>query len=161
MLKKLAVSLVAFLMFPIVSQAEVVMAYRSYVNTWVPGISSLEHTFACVNNTNNCYSFPLGTNKSNGSLAESGWAQRVTGQCHASCAIAMTYPSGSSEGNGVCHQHTNRVLFEAYKVLPSSVNGYWSSKSFWGVTGNKKGPTIGRFQACWQSCGGLSTLVTD
>lgn len=161
MVKKLVVLLVAFLMFPVVSQAESVYAYRA----WVGGsmLSVIEHTYGCVDGASDCYSFPLGTNKSVGSPAGSGWAGRATARCHASCA--MTYGidgAGNWNGNGVCHQNTNRMLYLTGATIPWNVIGYSGlSKARFGVTGNKQGPVASRFQSCWQSCGGLSTLATD
>src|SRR4030043_411143 len=46
--------------------------------------------------------------------------------------------------NGVCHQHTNRVLYQSGQTLPISVRGYSSSRWQYGITGDV-GPEYGRF----------------
>lgn len=160
MVKKLAVLLVAFLMFPVVSQAESVYGYRTYVNA--NPLNIFEHTYACVDGVSDCYSFPYGTSKSGGSLNVSGWSWESRARCHAACSMTYGLDGGlNASGNGVCHQNTNRALFLTGAAISNSVNGYWLSKIQFGKTGNKIGPVAGRFQACWQSCGGNSTLATD
>jgi len=154
MLKKLAVLFVAFWVLSTNSHAENVYAYRSYVNSNVPGINNLEHTFSYVSTTGEYYTFPSGTNKSSGVFFTGGYASRAKGFCHASCS--MTYLD-----NGTCHQHTNRVLYLSGAALNTNISGYYTSRLIYGATGNKRGPTQGRFQACWDACGGLSTLATD
>jgi len=41
------------------------------------------------------------------------------------------------------------------------IAGYDLSSYIFGVTGNKRGPVNKRFQACYESCGGVMTLNTD
>lgn len=49
--------------------------------------------------------------------------------------------------NGVCHQHSNRLLYYAGTVLPPTVRWYNVSKSLFGVYGDS-GPVAGRFSTC-------------
>ena len=136
---------------------EYVYGFREWVNTWVPGFNDLHHTFACPENNTVCYSFPVGSNNTTGSYFNGGYASRSVGACHAQCA--MDY-----NDNGVCHQHTNRVLWETGNLIEDNgvrIAGYDLSSYIFGVTGNKRGPVNKRFQACYESCGGVMTLNTD
>ncbi|MFH1232458.1 MAG: hypothetical protein V1651_01165 [Patescibacteria group bacterium] len=54
--------------------------------------------------------------------------------------------------NGVCHQHTNRVLYQSGQSLPISVRGYSASRWQYGITGDV-GPEYGRFYTCRQTWG--------
>ncbi|MBU1046445.1 hypothetical protein KKH36_01535 [Patescibacteria group bacterium] len=110
-------------------QADVIAAYDT--NVAVPGLSWLDHTYVCVDNSSNCRSFPSGSATTGGSVVTSGSAtdsQVLNSLCYA--AGSMTYLV-----QGVCHQHSNRMLYPINKELDSSVNGYSTSRWLYGTYG--------------------------
>jgi len=107
------------------------------------GFAPADHTYACIGSYSNCVS--TNNNTSGGSFVVSGWGNTAKAQCYASCY--MKYAS-----NGVCHQHTNRVLYPTGKTLPVSVRGYVESWYRYGAYGNKRGPYNGKFSFCMSRC---------
>ncbi|MFA5248192.1 MAG: hypothetical protein WC415_03030 [Patescibacteria group bacterium] len=53
--------------------------------------------------------------------------------------------------NGVCHQHTNRVLYLTGITLPYWIRGYAASKIPYGLYGDC-GQAAGRFSTCLATC---------
>ena len=98
----------------------------------VPGFSWLDHTYACVYGSVGCYTFPSGSAVTGGSVVTSGYAtnsQINQAVCYATFC-SMTYGV-----NGVCHQHTNRVLYPASRELSTNVRGYATSRWIYGTKG--------------------------
>ncbi len=108
------------------------------------GSSSADHTYVCIANPAQCVAIKGAT--SGGNFVLDGYGDEAKAKCYASCY--MQYGT-----NGVCHQHSNRVLFPTGKNLPVSVKGYVESWYRYGAYGTKRGPYNGRFQACVSKCG--------
>ena len=128
----------------IVSQARAETIWAFELPVWSTPFEWLDHTYACVGSYNNCFTCPANAGKSGGDLAELGNGNSCLAECFAFCRLDY----GS---NGVCHQHTNRVLFPTGKTLPSSVKGYNLSVSFWGTHGTSE-PAEGQFYVCYAIC---------
>lgn len=96
----------------------------------------LDHTYTCVGNYDNCYTFPIGSSTSGGYVNVVG--QATTSEASQAeyvgenCAETMEYGE-----DGVCHQHSNRVLDEANHLIldGSTIDGYSISVYFFGVYG--------------------------
>lgn len=104
----------------------------------------LDHTYACV-------SPPYGATRCfaviwNGSMTTTTGGTLVSGTngvrgkfaCYASCAFTYGW-------TGVCHQHTNRVLYDGNISLNSNVRGYATSVWTYGALGRN-------FSSCTSSC---------
>ena len=90
--------------------------------------SWLDHTYACVDSSSNCYTCPAGASKTGGSWVNGGTGNGSEAVCYAYCTL-------NYGADGVCHQHTNRVLFPTLKTLTTVVVGYSYSVSIWGLYG--------------------------
>ncbi len=111
--------------------------------------SPLDHTYTCIDGDDayaptQCTSTGTST-KSGGDFVTAGDGNSRKARCYSACK--MNYGR-----NGVCHQHTNRVLYTTRKILPLSVKGYRASRSYYGAWGTKRGPRNGRFYACFKKC---------
>ena len=110
-----------------------VYAYQTPVSGfWFLGTFA-DHTYACITGAD-CYTFPLGTTKTGGTFdvggtISSNFVQRAIDHAEC-CASTMVYWS-----DGVCHQHTNRVLTYAGKELTYNVDGYSLTRWYYGPTG--------------------------
>lgn len=110
--------------------------------------SSVDHTYACIDR--DCYA--IGNSRTYGgtSVVQENVSHRqaIFSECYAwHSNINMVYGR-----NGVCHQHTNRILYQTGETLPNSVRGYSRSRWLYGITGDY-GPVEGRFYTCRQQCG--------
>ncbi len=110
--------------------------------------SSVDHTYACIDR--DCYAINNSTNYGGTAVVQENVSHRqaIFSKCYVELSnINMVYGK-----NGVCHQHTNRVLYQTGKSLPNSVRGYSSSRWLYGVTGDY-GPVVGRCYTCRDKCG--------
>jgi hypothetical protein len=122
----------------------------------------VDHTYACVSGggvlTNGCYAVQASGSASTtvgGSSVTSGNGSGADAACYSKCSI------GTYGITGVCHQHTNRVLFPAGRTLGSSVRGYGLSLAMFGATSNKNPANSYSFQKCVESCGKLFSVATN
>ncbi|MFA5248184.1 MAG: hypothetical protein WC415_02990 [Patescibacteria group bacterium] len=91
--------------------------------------SWLDHTYVCVGNSNNCYTCPPTYTKTGGNPAVGGYGDGDDAVCYAYCTLSYGV-------NGVCHQHSNRVLYPAGQTLAyCGVTGYTFSVGMWGTYG--------------------------
>lgn len=100
----------------------------------VPVFSWLDHTYACLYGSVGCYSTgPSGYyNISGGSVVTSGYA--TNSQINQAACYA-TFCSLTYGVHGVCHQHTNRVLYPISRELNTNVRGYATSRWIYGTKG--------------------------
>lgn len=89
----------------------------------------LDHTYACVGSYNNCYTSPASASTSGGTPVDGSYGIKEYSECYAFCELSYS-------NNGVCHQHSNRVLFGTGRTLNNGVRGYSTSKWYWGIYGN-------------------------
>lgn len=104
-----------------------------------------DHTYACVNK--NCYAIGNST-KSGGEFIAGGYVSRqdaIHSICASGCYIEYMR-------NGVCHQHTNRMLYYARRTISTSVQGYSLSRYLYGTYGDT-GSIYGTFRNCRKTCG--------
>lgn len=100
---------------------------------WYP-FSWLDHTYACVGSSNNCYTCPAQASKTGGNPVSGGYGDADDAVCYAYCTLTYGF-------HGVCHQHTNRVLYAGGETLSVAVTGYSYSSFRWGLCGTN-----------WSSC---------
>ena len=95
------------------------------------GLGWLDHTYACVDTASDCLTFPSGSATTGGSVVTSGYATSSQVQ------NSLCYASGSMVYlvEGVCHQHTNRMLYPINKELDTTVSGYSTSRWLYGTYG--------------------------
>ena len=118
----------------------------------VRNVPFLDHTYACISGYG-CYTTPNSRTSGGQILNDThGYANGYQAKQYANCTFYYALPR--FWGNGVCHQHTNRVMFRTGKTLPMSVKWYRTSKDLWGITGNFGGPLSGRFRRCINSVDG-------
>lgn len=125
------------------TSAEYIWAMKVPVNQKYLGVF-LDHTYACVGKSNNCYACS-GSSITGGDPVDGGYGDGKKAKCCAQCF----YVYGN---NGVCHQHTNRILYAAGKTLNSCVRGYSTSTLKFGIYGDV-GFSSGRWSSCKQGCG--------
>jgi hypothetical protein len=129
--------------------AEYITGY--YKDAFFQG-SSFDHTYACVSPIG-CYSI----------VGPNGYPSTTYGGAAATATIYVSHQNAifvacAGNGymyyglNGVCHQHTNRILYYANTSLPYWIRGYSASKVLYGTYG-ECGPTNGRFSTCLTTCG--------
>lgn len=112
--------------------------------------SPADHTYACVKDSPygsfGCYSVMLsgvaGTT-SGGSLVNGVNSFSGKWPCYRDCSFIYLR-------TGVCHQHTNRILYAGGITLPGSVAGYALSVAVYGVTGDNHSATS--FASCRAKC---------
>lgn len=144
---KLALGLLSVLWLSHDLKAETVTANKT--SLWgvpIPSILWIQHTFACTNvwGTVTCFAFPSNSNKTSGITVVTGTTEPIgimRAKCYATCS--MTYGI-----HGVCHQHTNRIIYPSnYRpTLPTSVTGYSSSRWLFGARGTN-------WSQCISKCG--------
>lgn len=107
--------------------------------------SPVDHTYACVDR--DCYSVNGGTTYGGVAVIQEYVTKRkaALSRCYSGCYFVYAK-------NGVCHQHTNRILYQTGKTIPLSVRGYSASRWTYGITGDV-GTTEGRFSACLERWG--------
>ena len=116
------------LFFSINVQAEYIWSMVKPVA--VEPFSFLDHTYACIGNSNTCFTCPAGASKTGGDPVIGGYGDVDQATCYAYCPLLYGV-------NGVCHQHTNRVLNAIGETLISEcVSGYSYSVALWGIWGN-------------------------
>jgi hypothetical protein len=123
--------------------------YGANTNLWgapIYAIPWIQHTYACTSSAGviKCFTFPSSATKTGGGLLVTGTTESlgiIRAQCYAKCS--MTYGV-----NGVCHQHTNRVLYPSnyHPTLPTSVTGYSTSRWLFGARGTN-------WSQCLSQCG--------
>lgn len=146
MLKKGFLALAAILaiacLLPSFVNAEFIWAMKNPVAQKYLGMF-LDHTYACVGNTNNCYAGAGSI--TGGNPVDGGYGDGKMAKCY---ALQCWFIYGS---NGVCHQHTNRVLHAAGKTLNSCVRGYAASTLKYGICGDT-GISFGTWSSCQKGC---------
>ena len=98
-----------------------------------------DHTYACVNG--NCYSIN-NTSKSGGNNAGNyylNYQAVVRSICAQGCYMQYAV-------DGVCHQHTNRMLYYVNQQISIGVGGYSLTRAMYGICGKN-------FQQCLTTCG--------
>lgn len=117
---------------------------RAYAKDAFINGSPADHTYTCV--WGNCYAIG-GSSTSGGWYATRGYASNENinnAICADGCVLYYAQ-------NGVCHQHSNRMLYYAGTTIPSYIRYYSISKALYGVYGDY-GPANGRFDVCRYTC---------
>ena len=141
-MKKIAVSAMVVATFFVAanSHAGSTHIWASKNGAFVPWNPFADHTYACISGYG-CYS--TGTSSTSGGTILSdthGYADGYQARQYANCTLHYA-------NNGVCHQHSNRVMYRTGKTLPLSVKGYRTSKNRFGITGDV-GALNGQFRRC-------------
>jgi len=151
MLKRIKVMLLVVFctIFAFFQSAIAGKVYGLRTNLWgVPiySIPWIQHTYSCVSNLGvvTCYAFPSGSTKTGGTIAVTSVNESVgvmRAKCYAGCSMSYGV-------NGVCHQHTNRVIYPSnnHPEIPTSVTGYSASRWLFGARGTN-------WSQCVSKCG--------
>lgn len=127
------------------SQAGTVIAYKRDAFFRFYG-NPADHTYACVDGR--CYAVG-NSSRSGGKYVNGRYVNRqsaISASCAGNCYMIYGV-------NGVCHQHTNRMLYYARTTLNPSVQGYRLTRWVYGTYGDYGGGK-GTFRQCLSRCGG-------
>lgn len=111
--------------------------------------SPAEHTYACVTSpygSVDCYSVAIsGVSGTTSGGTIIGGTTSFSGKyyCYSQCPFVYAV-------TGVCHQHTNRILYDGNMTLNSSTRGYSASVFLYGATGDNH--WISSFALCRLVC---------
>jgi hypothetical protein len=119
------------------TQAEYIWAMKVGVDYEL--LEWLDHTYSCIGSSSNCYACPPESNKTGGDPVVGGYGDPDEATCYAYCTLVY-------RTHGLCHQHTNRVLFAHGQTLNNSVVGYSVSSYIYGPWGTNF------FDDCVPSC---------